>query len=87
MPRTFEGFTFKEHQKIGKDLHQLRRQVKTLESKVAVAYGTSSRSVELIEKIVKDIGQLQGELNDRLCEEHENRDNVEIFACYYPKEK
>ena len=41
----------------------------------------------LAEEILKDIGRLQWELNERLCAETPKEDNVEVFACYYPKEK
>lgn len=86
MAKGYEGFSFKEHQRIGKQILKLRQQVKALDQKVAGAYGKSSKPAKATERILRDLGLLQGELNDKVCQENPTSGNLELLACYYPKE-
>jgi hypothetical protein len=86
MAQSYEGLSFKEHQRIGKQVFKLRQQIKALDQKVTGAYGQSSKPAKLAERILKDLGLLQSELNDKLCRENPNSGNLELLACYYPKE-
>ena len=86
MAESYEGLGFKEHQRIGKQLFKLRRQIKVLDDKVIRAYGKSSKPARLAAKILKDLGVFQNELNDRLCRENPTSGKMELLACYYPKE-
>jgi hypothetical protein len=86
MAKKHEGLTFKEHQRVGKQILKLRQDLKKLESKIVEAYGKSSESTRQAEKLLKDLASLQIELNKRLCEENPTSSNLELLACYYPKE-
>ena len=86
MPKGYEGFSFKEHQQIGKQILKLRQQIKALDQKVTGAYGKSSKPAKLTDKILKDLGLLQSELNDKVCRENPSTGKLELLACYYPKE-
>ena len=86
MPKGYEGFNFKEHQRIGKQILKLRQQIKALDQKVTGAYGKSSKPAKLTDKILKDLGLLQSELNDKVCRENPSTGKLELLACYYPKE-
>jgi hypothetical protein len=86
MAKKHEGFTFNEHQRVGKQILKLRQDLKKLESKIVEAYGKSSESAEQAEKLLRDLANLQIELNKRLCEENPTSSNLELLACYYPKE-
>lgn len=86
MAKNYEGFSFKEHQRVGKQILKLRQQLKALEHKITGAYGKSSKPARAAEKTLKDLGLLQGELNDRVCKENPGSGNLELLACYYPKE-
>jgi len=87
MAKKTEGFTFKDHQRIGKQIHKLRQELRSLENKIFGAYGKSSKSARLCDKTLKDLALLQGELNARLCEENPASGNLELLACYYPKQE
>jgi predicted transcriptional regulator len=84
MKKLQKGFTFKEHQKIGKDIHKLRQKLRTLDQQVLDAYGKSSKGARLTDKMLKDLGLLQKELNARLCGENPGSEKIELLACYYP---
>jgi hypothetical protein len=86
MAKKPDGLTFKEHQRIGKQILKLRQDLKKLDIKITEAYGKTSESAKLAEKLLKDLANLQIELNKRLCEENPNSSNLELLACYYPKE-
>ena len=86
MVKSYEGFTFKEHQRIGKRILKLRQHIKALDQKVTGAYGKTSKPTKLADRILKDLGLLQSELNDKLCQENPNSGKLELLACYYPKE-
>jgi septal ring factor EnvC (AmiA/AmiB activator) len=86
MARKHEGLTFKEHQRVGKQILKLRQDAKKLETKIVEAYGKSSESAKRADKLLKDLAALQSELNQRLCEENPTSSNLELLACYYPKE-
>jgi hypothetical protein len=86
MAERYEGLGFKGHQRIGKQLFKLRQQIKALDQKVTGVYGKSSKPARLATKMLKDIGMLQDELNDRLCRENPTSGKMELLACYYPKE-
>jgi hypothetical protein len=86
MAKSYEGFSFKEHQRIGKQIIKLRHQMKALDRKVTGAYGKSSKPAKFTEKILKDLGLLQNELNDKVCQENPSSGKLELLACYYPKE-
>jgi hypothetical protein len=79
-----KGFSFREHQKIGNDIHKLRQKLRALDEGVSEAYGDTSKVAKLTEKILKDLGLLQKELNVRLCRENPTSHKVELLACYYP---
>jgi len=81
-----DGLTFKEHQRIGKQILNLRQDLKKLEIKIAEAYGKTSKSAKQAERLLDDLANLQSELNKRLCEENPTSGNLELLACYYPKE-
>lgn len=85
MSKKPEGLTFKEHQRIGKQILNLRQDLKKLNLKIAVAYGKASKSAKQAEKLLKDLALLQTELNKRLCEENPTSGKLELLACYYPK--
>ena len=87
MEKKQKGFDFKEHQRIGKELHKLRHRLRTLNGRVLSAYGKSSKATKLTDTILKDLGLLQKELNTRLCEENPSSSKLEILACYYPDGK
>lgn len=87
MAKRTEGFSFKEHQRIGKHLLKLRQELHGLGNRVSGAYGKSSRASRLCERILKDLALLQGELNARLCEENPGTGNLELLACYYPDQE
>jgi len=86
MAKHYEGFAFKEHQRIGKQIIKLRQQLKALDQKVTGAYGKASKPAKLTGKILKDLALLQGELNDKVCRENPSSGKLELLACYYPKE-
>lgn len=86
MAKKPDGLTFKEHQRIGKQILNLRRDLKKLEIRIAEAYGKTSQSAKQAERLLKDLANLQSELNKRLCEENPGSGNLELLACYYPKE-
>jgi hypothetical protein len=86
MARTPEGLTFKEHQRIGRQILKLRQDLKKLTIRITEAYGKTSESSRAAEKLLKDLAALQSELNKRLCEENPTSSNLELLACYYPKE-
>jgi septal ring factor EnvC (AmiA/AmiB activator) len=86
MAKTHEGLTFKEHQRVGKQILKLRQDLKKLEIRIAGAYGQSSDSARQAARLLKDLADLQSELNKRLCEENPASSNLELLACYYPKE-
>jgi hypothetical protein len=86
MAKTHEGFSFKEHQRIGKQILKLRQQLKGLDQKVSGAYGKSSRCSTLTKRLLKDLAFLQNELNEKLCRENPESGKLELLACYYPKE-
>jgi hypothetical protein len=86
MAKKPDGLTFKEHQRIGKQILNLRRDLKKLEIRVAEAYGKTSPSAKQAERLLNDLANLQSELNKRLCEENPGSGNLELLACYYPKE-
>ena len=54
MPKGYEGFNFKEHQRIGKQIFKLRQQFKALDQKVTGAYGKSSQPAKFTGRILKD---------------------------------
>jgi septal ring factor EnvC (AmiA/AmiB activator) len=85
MAKKPEGLTFKEHQRIGKQILKLRQDLKKLDIKIADAYGKTSKSAKQAEKLLNDLALLQTELNKRLCEENRTSSNLELLACYYPK--
>jgi hypothetical protein len=85
MAQRYKGFTFKQHQSIGKQIHKLRQQLKALDEKILTAYGKTSKAAKLTEKTLKDLALFQSELNERLCEENPASGNLELLACYYPK--
>jgi len=85
MAKKPEGLTFKEHQRIGKQILKLRQDLKKLDAKIAGAYGKTSKSAKQAEKLLNDLALLQTELNKRLCEENPTSSNLELLACYYPK--
>jgi hypothetical protein len=82
-----EGLTFKEHQKLGTQILKLRRDLKKLELTIMAAYGKSSKPVKCAERLLDDLALLQTELNKRLCEENPSSGNLELLACYYPKDQ
>jgi hypothetical protein len=84
MAKAQKGFSFREHQKIGKDIHKLRQKLRTLNQQVLDGHGNSSRGYRLTEKMLKDLGLLQKELNERLCKENPASEKLELLACYYP---
>lgn len=86
MAKKPQGLTFKEHQRVGKHILNLRRDLKKLNLKIVEAYGKSSKSAKQAEKLLKDAALLQTELNNRLCEENPTSGKLELLACYYPKE-
>ena len=86
MAKKPEGLTFKEHQRIGKQILNLRQDLRKLNLRVAEAYGKTSKSAKQAEKLLKDLALLQTELNNRLCEENPTTGKLELLACYYPKE-
>jgi hypothetical protein len=86
MAKKYEGLNFKEHQRIGKQILKLRQDLRKLDLKIAEAYGRTSPSTKQAEKLLKDLALLQSELNKRLCEENPTSSNLELLACYYPKE-
>ena len=86
MAKTYEGFTFKEHERIGKQIFKVRQQIKSMEHKVSGAYGKSSKAAKLAERILQDLGALQSQLNEKLCLENPTSGKLELLACYYPKE-
>ena len=86
MAKTKEGFTFKEHQRIGKQILKVRQELHALGNKISEAYGKSSKAVRLCDKTLKDLALLQSELNERVCEENPASGNLELLACYYPKQ-
>jgi septal ring factor EnvC (AmiA/AmiB activator) len=86
MAKKYEGLTFKEHQRVGKQILKVRQDLKKLETKIIEAYGKNSESAKQAEKLLKDLANLQIELNKRLCEENPTSSNLELLACYYPKE-
>jgi hypothetical protein len=86
MAKQYEGLSFKEHQRIGKQILKLRQDLKKLDAKIGAAYGKASPSAKQAEKLLKDLSLLQRELNKRLCEENPTSSNLELLACYYPKE-
>ena len=85
MVKNSEGLTFREHQRIGKEILKLRQGLKKLDLKITAAYGKASKSAKHTEKLVSDLALLQTELNKRLCEENPTSSNLELLACYYPK--
>lgn len=85
MAKKPEGLTFKEHQRIGKQILKLRQELKKLDLKIAEAYGKTSKSAKHTEKLLNDLALLQTELNKRLCEENPTSSNLELLVCYYPK--
>jgi hypothetical protein len=85
MAKQYQGFTFKQHQSIGKQIHKLRQQLKALDERVLSAYGKTSKAAKLTEKTLKDLALLQSDLNERLCDENPTSSNLELLACYYPK--
>ncbi|MGD2127210.1 MAG: hypothetical protein PVG99_14095 [Desulfobacteraceae bacterium] len=87
MAKKFKGFSFKEHQSIGKEIHRVRQQLRALDERVLNAYGKSSKAAKLTEKSLKEIALLQSELNERVCEENPTSSNLELLACYYPKQE
>lgn len=86
MSKKPEGLTFKEHQRIGKQILNLRQDLRKLNLKIAEAYGKASKSTKQAEKLLKDLALLQTELNNRLCEENPTSGKLELLACYYPKQ-
>jgi hypothetical protein len=86
MAKKPDGLTFKEHQRLGKQILNLRQDLKKLEIKIAEAYGKTSQSAKQAERLLNDLANLQSELNKRLCEENPSSGNLELLACYYPKE-
>ena len=84
MVKQQKGFSFREHQKIGKDIHKLRQKLRALNERVSEAYGETSKLAKLTEKMLKDLGLLQKELNVRLCRENPGSKKLELLACYYP---
>jgi hypothetical protein len=84
MAKEQKGFSFREHQKIGKDIHKLRQKLRALNEGVSEAYGETSKVAKLTEKMLKDLGLLQKELNVRLCRENPASNKLELLACYYP---
>ena len=86
MAKTHEGFSFKEHQRIGKQILKLRQRLKGLDQKVSGAYGKSSKCSKLTERLLRDLAFLQNELNESLCRENPHSGKLELLACYYPKE-
>ena len=86
MAKKPEGLTFKGHRKIGKQILKLRQDLRKLDIKIADAYGKTSKSAKQAEKLLKDLALLQTELNRRLCEENPTSSNLELLACYYPRE-
>lgn len=86
MAKKPEGLTFKEHQRVGKQILKLRQDLRKLEIKIAEAYGKNSTSAKQAEKLLKDLALLQSALNKRLCEENPTSGKLELLACYYPRE-
>lgn len=86
MAKKHEGLTYKEHQRIGKQILSLRQDLRKLNLKIAEAYGKGSKSAKQAEKLLKDLALLQTELNNRLCEENPTSGKLELLACYYPKQ-
>jgi uncharacterized protein YfkK (UPF0435 family) len=84
MAKEQKRFSFREHQKIGKDIHKLRQKLRVLNEGVSEAYGETSKPAKLTEKMLKDLGLLQKELNERLCRENPSSNKLELLACYYP---
>jgi hypothetical protein len=84
MVKEQKGFSFREHQKIGKDIHKLRQKLRALNEGVSEAYGETSKVAKLTQKMLKDLGLLQKELNVRLCRENPTSNKLELLACYYP---
>jgi predicted nuclease with TOPRIM domain len=84
MVKEQRGFSFREHQKIGKDIHRLRQKIRALNERVSEVYGETSKLANLTDKMLKDMGLLQKELNSRLCRENPSSNKLELLACYYP---
>jgi hypothetical protein len=86
MAKRYQGFSFKEHERIGKKIFKLRQQIRELGRKVSGAYGESSKCSKIAERLAKDLAMLQSELNDKLCRENPSSGKLELLACYYPKD-
>jgi hypothetical protein len=84
MPKKRTGFSFEEHQEIGKELRDIDRKLGSLLVRVGAAYGTSSDASKAAEKSVKYVNRLRSKLDDAVCGEHPEKGDKEVIGCYYP---
>ena len=53
MAKKHEGLSFKEHQRIGKQILKLRQDLRKLDLKIAEAYGKTSPSAKQAERLLR----------------------------------
>jgi len=73
------GLSFDEHESLGYKLSEIRNYLMETETMLINAYGTKVTC----KKAIDDIDLLRNWLDDKVCAEHPEKTNKEVFAVYY----
>jgi len=88
MPKTRPGFTFHEHQEVGRELREIDVKLGSLLVRVSAAYGPTSVESKAAKKSADYVGSLRSKLEEAVSRENpETSRNDEVLACYYGKDK